>query len=121
MDLPTTAVPRPLRPLVGPVVHLEDRRCWSPPDPAQPERQVADLTVVATAGPHRGELRGQLLVGPGTEADSTLLEVQAELTVAVPLLGGRLSGPLMDLLRGALDHQAEALGDWLAPSGSPAP
>ncbi|MCK4175996.1 DUF2505 domain-containing protein [Aciditerrimonas ferrireducens] len=119
LDLPTSAVPRLFRPLVGPAVHLEDRRHWGPPGPEG--AREAELLVVATTGPHRGELRGRLALVRSDTGRSTLLRVRAELTVAVPLLGGRLTGPLLGLLQAALDRQDAALADWLATPRATAP
>lgn len=100
---PATGVPGFARKVVGEEIHIVQTERWTGP-------QEATLDLVIPDKP--GRVAGTIaLSGRGS---GTTQAVEGEVTVALPLVGGKLEKLIGDLLAAALRHEEEVGRAWLA-------
>ncbi len=89
---------------VGDEIAIEQRETWSSPS-------GADLEVTIPGKPMR--MRGAISLA--ADADGHTVErVRGEISVSIPLIGGKLAGFVGDIFRLALDAEHAVGRSWLA-------
>ncbi len=91
--------------LTGDTVTLEQHEVWRSPTQAA-------LSITLPGKPV--ELRGGTLTLTDLPDGGCEQVVHGDLRVKVPLVGGKLESLLVDVLRGAVAHQAQVADWWLA-------
>jgi len=100
---PATGLPSFATKLVGDEIHIVQVESWRTPD-------HADVEVTIPGKP--GEMRGTAaLVESGGR---TTEQIDLQVTVRLPLVGGRIEGLVADMLGKALDKEHETGTRWLA-------
>jgi hypothetical protein len=112
-SLPTSGVPAFARTFVGDTLRVLRTETWTGPDSAR-----LDLTVPGKPARLNGTL---LLTGSGTATDTaagrgtgTLETVVGDLSVSVPMVGGKLERLVSEVLLRAQAKQQEVGRAWLA-------
>jgi hypothetical protein len=100
---PTTGMPRVAEKFVGGEVHIAHRETWTSSTSAS-----LDVSV-----PHKpGHFHGT--VDLAADGSGTVERVTGEVTVHIPLLGGRLEQLIADTLVAALETEQRVGRGWLA-------
>lgn len=98
-------VPAFARKLVGPDITIRQREAWT-------SREHADITMTIPGKP--GDINGTATL---TETGGRTVEtVNLEVSIRVPLVGGKIEGLVASLLGRALDKEHEVGVAWLAES-----
>lgn len=100
---PADEVPSFARKLVGDEINIVQEEQWSSPTAAQ-------LQVTIPGKP--GEMRGSVALSG--DADGTTEHVEVEITVHIPLIGGKIEGFISDMLLRALKAENKVGRRWLA-------
>jgi len=100
---PTTGVPSFAKKLVGDEVRIVRRESWT-------EKLGADLTIDVPGRPATFAGAIALVARDGR----TVAAVTGEITVRIPMLGGRLEGLVADVLRHAFRAEERVGRAWLA-------
>lgn len=96
-------IPSFARKLVGDEITILQQERWTTPT-------SGDIHVSIPGKP--GDMRGTAVL---TETDTGTLEtVDLEVTVHIPLVGGRIEGLIADMLSRAMDKEHEVGVEWLA-------
>jgi hypothetical protein len=100
---PAAGIPSFAKKFVGDEIRIVQTEIWS-------SETRADLHVTIPGKP--GEMTGTITL---TESGATTTEtIDAQVKVAVPLVGGRIEGLIADLLRKALDAEQSVGRDYLS-------
>jgi hypothetical protein len=100
---PADGIPQFARKFVGDEIHIKQVEDWS-------DRSAAKLSVEIPGKP--GHLRGT--VGVAGDGEGTVETVTGEITVKIPLVGGKLEALIADLLESALQQEEKVGRAWLA-------
>jgi uncharacterized protein YndB with AHSA1/START domain len=110
--VPTEGVPGFVKKLIGSEVEMEQIMRWpTREDASLSEARRAELSLDVKAS-KQAQLRGEVRLEP--DGDRTRLLVQAQITVRVAIVGGKIEGMAADLVRDALHHQTTLGNQWLA-------
>lgn len=100
---PARGIPSFAKKFVGEEIEIVQRESWG-------DDRSADLTVDLPGKP--GRFDGQIRLQP--EGTGTVETVTGNVSVKVPLVGGKLEGLVGDLLKAALDAEQRVGRTWLA-------
>ena len=107
--LPTDAVPAFAKPFLGDEVPVQESVAWRPPD-ADGSR-YGDLVVEAAVASRQAGLRGTVRLLP--EGPGCRLVAEGDVSVKVPLVGGKLAPLVEQLVQSALRKQCELAAERL--------
>jgi hypothetical protein len=99
---PSTGIPSFAQKFVGDTIHIRQREEWF-------SRTDADLEVTIPGKP--GHLRGTVRLR--TDGDQTVETVAGDLTVGIPLVGGKIEVLVAELLEHALQTEQRMGRAWL--------
>ncbi|MDP9408751.1 MAG: DUF2505 domain-containing protein [Actinomycetota bacterium] len=101
--MPTDAVPSFAKPFLGDEVPVEETVAWRPSD--GDGSRYGDLAVDASAASRQARLRGTMRLLP--EGPGCRLVAEGDVSVKVPLVGGKLAPLVEQLLQSAVRKQCE--------------
>ncbi len=97
-----TGIPSFAKKFVGDEIHIVQQENWT-------SANRADLEVLIPGKP--GQMRGSITLGPSGEG--TVEQVDVDIKVSIPLVGGKIEGLVRDLLVSALKAENHVGREWL--------